>query len=149
MESKELVYFIADLILQKKGTDIKIINLEGKTSVTGYFIVCSASSTMQVKAIADNILQETKKAGESAWRDEGYTGLTWILIDYVDVVVHVFMEETRKFYNLEGLWGDAEITDVPEDFVYKKTTVKKKVSKKPKTANKPKLTNKAPKKSGK
>ena len=148
MEAKELVYFIADLILQKKGTDIKIINLEGKTSVTDYFIVCSASSTMQVKAIADNILQETKKAGESAWRDEGYTGLTWILIDYVDVVVHVFMEETRKFYNLEGLWGDAEITDVPEDFVYKKTTVKKKVTKTPKIAIKPKLI-KAPKKSGK
>ena len=148
MEAKELVYFIADLILQKKGTDIKIINLEGKTSVTDYFIVCSASSTMQVKAIADNILQETKKAGESAWRDEGYGGLTWILIDYVDIVVHVFMEETRKFYNLEGLWGDAEITDVPEDFVYKKTTVKKKVTKTPKTANKPKLI-KAPKKIGK
>jgi len=149
MESKELVYFIADLILKKKGTDIKIINLEGKTSVTDYFIICSASSTLQVKAIADNILKETKKAGETAWRDEGYTGLTWILIDYVDVVVHIFMDETRRFYNLEGLWGDAEITDVPEDFVYKKTTVKKKVSKKPKTANKPKLTNKAPKKSGK
>ncbi|MFA7362035.1 MAG: ribosome silencing factor [Candidatus Kapaibacterium sp.] len=148
MEAKELVYFIADLILQKKGTDIKIINLEGKTSVTDYFIVCSALSTMQVKAIADNILQETKKAGESAWRDEGYRGLTWILIDYIDVVVHVFMEETRKFYNLEGLWGDAEITDVPEDFVYKKTTVKKKVTKTPKTANKPKLI-KAPKKIGK
>lgn len=148
MEPKELIYFIADLILQKKGTDVKIINLEGKTSVTDYFILCSASSTMQVKAIADHILLETKKAGESAWRDEGYSGLTWVLIDYVDVVVHIFMEETRKFYNLEGLWGDAEITDVPEDFSFKKMIAKKKTTKTPKTAVKKKII-KAPKKSGK
>lgn len=126
MESKELVYFIADLILQKKGTELKIINLEGKTTVTDYFLICSASSTMQVKAIADHILKETKKAGERAWRDEGYSGLTWVLIDYVDVVVHIFMDETRKFYNLEGLWGDAEIEDIPENYKFKKTTVKKK-----------------------
>ncbi len=148
MESKELVYFIADLILKKKGTDIKIINLEGKTSVTDYFIICSASSTLQVKAIADNILKETKKAGETAWRDEGYTGLTWILIDYVDVVVHIFMDETRRFYNLEGLWGDAEIIDVPDDFLFEKKTVKKRVTKTTKTAIKPKLI-KTAKKSGK
>ncbi len=128
METKELVYYIAELILQKKGEDIKIINLDGKTTVTDYFILCSASSTMQVKAIADHVLKETKKAGESAWRDEGYSGLTWVLVDYVDVVVHVFMEETRKFYNLEGLWGDAEITDVPEDYKFKKATLKKKSS---------------------
>lgn len=126
MESKELVYFIADLILQKKGTELKIINLEGKTTVTDYFLICSASSTMQVKAIADHVLKETKKAGERAWRDEGYSGLTWVLIDYVDVVVHIFMDETRKFYNLEGLWGDAEIEDIPENYKFKKTTVKKK-----------------------
>lgn len=148
MESKELVYFIADLILKKKGTDIKIINLEGKTSVTDYFVICSASSTMQVKAVADHILQETKKAGETAWRDEGYTGLTWILIDYVDVVVHIFMEETRRFYNLEGLWGDAEIIDVPDNFLYEKKTTRKRVTKTTNTVIKPKLI-KISKKSGK
>lgn len=125
MESKDLVYFIAELILQKKGTDVKIINLEGVSPVTDYFIICSATSTMQVKAIADHILLETKKAGERAWRDEGYSSLTWVLIDFVDVVVHVFNDETRKFYNLEGLWGDAEIIDIPDDFKLKKKSVKK------------------------
>lgn len=145
METKELVYYIAELILQKKGTDIKIINLEGKTSVTDYFIICSASSTMQVKAIADHILKESKKAGERAWSDEGYSGLTWVLIDYVDVVVHIFMEETRKFYNLEGLWGDAEITEIPEDYKFKKTTAKKKTTVIPKESANKKLI-KAPKK---
>lgn len=125
MESKDLVYFIAELILQKKGTEIKIINLEGITPVTDYFVICSASSTMQVKSISDHVLKETKKAGERAWRDEGYSALTWVLIDYVDVVVHIFTDETRKFYNLEGLWGDAEIIDIPDDFKLKKKTARK------------------------
>lgn len=125
MESKDLVYFIAELILQKKGTEIKIINLESITPVTDYFVICSASSTMQVKAIADHVLKETKKSGERAWRDEGYSSLTWVLIDYVDVVVHIFNEETRKFYNLEGLWGDAEIVEIPDDFKLKKKAVRK------------------------
>ena len=125
MDKKEFIYFVAELILQKKGTDIKILNLEGKTSVTDYFVVCSASSTTMVKAIADHLLKETKLAGEKVWRDEGYSGLTWVLLDFVDVVVHIFYEETRKFYNLEGLWGDAEIIDIPEDFKFKKKTVRK------------------------
>lgn len=125
MDKKEFVYFVSELILQKKGYDIKILNLEGKTSVTDYFVVCSASSTTMVKAIADHLFKETKLAGENVWRDEGYSGLTWVLLDFVDVVVHIFNEETRKFYNLEGLWGDAEIEEIPEDFKYKKAPVRK------------------------
>jgi len=125
MEKNEFIYFVAELILQKKGTDIKILNLEGKTSVTDYFVICSASSSTMVKAIADHLLKETKLAGEKVWRDEGYSGLTWVLLDFVDVVVHIFNEETRKFYNLEGLWGDAEIIEIPPDFKFKKKTVRK------------------------
>lgn len=129
MDKKEFVYFVAELILQKKGTDVKILNLEGKTSVTDYFVICSASSTTMVKAIADHLFKETKLVGEKVWRDEGYSGLTWVLLDYVDVVVHIFHEETRKFYNLEGLWGDAEIIDIPEDFDFRKKSAKKTVKK--------------------
>jgi ribosome-associated protein len=125
MDKKDFIYFVAELILQKKGTDIKILNLEGKTSVTDYFVICSASSTTMVKAIADHVLKETKIAGERVWRDEGYSGLTWVLLDFVDVVVHIFNEETRKFYNLEGLWGDAEVIEINEDFKFKKKTRKK------------------------
>jgi ribosome-associated protein len=139
MNKEEFVYFVAELILQKKGTDIKILNLEGKTSVTDYFVICSASSTTMVKAIADHLLKETKLAGEKVWRDEGYSGLTWVLLDFVDVVVHVFTEETRKFYNLEGLWGDAETIEIPEDFDFKKKSkTKPKTAAKPKTTAKPK-----------
>ena len=136
MDKKEFVYFVAELILQKKGTDIKILNLEGKTSVTDYFVICSASSTTMVKAIADHLFKETKLAGEKVWRDEGYTGLTWVLLDFVDVVVHIFHEETRKFYNLEGLWGDAEMIDIPEDYDFHKKPVKKAVKKTAKVAAK-------------
>ena len=125
MDKKDFIYFVAELILQKKGTDIKILNLEGKTSVTDYFVICSASSTTMVKAIADHVLKETKLAGERVWRDEGYSGLTWVLLDFVDVVVHIFNEETRRFYNLEGLWGDAEVIEINEDFKFKKKTRKK------------------------
>ena len=136
MDKKEFVYYVAELILQKKGTDIKILNLEGKTSVTDYFVICSASSTTMVKAIADHLLKETKLVGEKVWHDEGYSGLTWVLLDFVDVVVHVFYEETRKFYNLEGLWGDAEITEIPEDFDF--SMKPKKAAKAPKAPKAPK-----------
>ncbi len=150
MDKKEFVYFVADLILQKKGFDVKILNLEGKTSVTDYFVICSASSTTMVKAIADHLFKETKLAGEKVWRDEGYSGLTWVLLDFVDVVVHIFHEDTRKFYNLEGLWGDAEIEEIPEDFKFRKTAVKKSASvktvKKVVTKTKPAKEKAAPKK---
>ncbi|MFZ4590525.1 MAG: ribosome silencing factor [Ignavibacteria bacterium] len=143
MDKKEFVYFVAELILQKKGTDIKILNLEGKTSVTDYFVICSASSTTMVKAIADHLFKETKLAGEKVWRDEGYTGLTWVLLDFVDVVVHIFHEETRKFYNLEGLWGDAEMIEIPEDFDFRKKPAKKPVKKTTKTSVKTTVKKKA------
>lgn len=125
MTPKELSLYIAELILQKKGTTIKILNLSEKTSMTDYFVICSASSDIQVKAIADHILKETKKIGEKVWHDEGYTGLSWVLLDFVDVVVHIFIDESRRFYNLEGLWGDAEITEIKEDFRFNKPKQRK------------------------
>jgi ribosome-associated protein len=73
-------------------------------------VICSASSDVQNKAIADFIIEETKKSGQKPWHNEGYGNLSWVLLDFVDVVVHIFLSESRKFYNLEGLWGDAEIT---------------------------------------
>jgi ribosome-associated protein len=126
MNPNELSLFIAELILQKKGTGVKILNVAQNTSVTDFFVICSASSDVQVKAIADHVLKETKKIGEQVWHDEGYSGLSWVLLDFVDVVVHIFGEESRRFYNLEGLWGDAEITEIPENFVFKKAKPKKK-----------------------
>ena len=110
MESKKLAKKIADLIVQKKGENIKILDLRKLTSVTDFFVICSASSDVQNKAIADFIIGEAKKLGQKPWHNEGYGNLSWVLLDFVDVVVHIFLTESRRFYNLEGLWGDAEIT---------------------------------------
>lgn len=112
MESKKLAGKIADLIIKKKGEDIKILDLRKLTGVTDFFVICSASTDVQNKAIADFIIEETKKLGQKPWHNEGYGNLSWVLLDFVDVVVHIFLNESRKFYNLEGLWGDAEITVV-------------------------------------
>ena len=114
MDSKKLAKAIAKLIVEKKGTDVKIFDLRKLTTITDFFVICSASSDVQVKAISDNLIKEMKSQGENPWHNEGYTNLSWVLVDFVDVVVHIFHHETRKFYNLEGLWADAEITDVKD-----------------------------------
>ncbi len=115
MESKELTNLITKLILNKKGEKIKILDLRELTPVSDYFVICTASSEPQVKAIADHISEETKKKRERPWHSEGYQNLSWVLLDYVDVVVHIFLPESRKFYNLEGLWADAVITEIKDE----------------------------------
>ncbi|MDZ4710690.1 MAG: ribosome silencing factor [bacterium] len=114
MDSKELAFKIADIILQKKGSNIVVMDLRNLTTVTDFFVVCSVISDTQVKAITDFIREETKKLDERAWHNEGYSSLSWVLLDFVNVVVHVFLEDTRKFYNLEGLWADAVVTEVKD-----------------------------------
>jgi ribosome-associated protein len=120
MDSKKLAYSIAELILEKKGTDVKILNLTDKTSVTDYFVICSAASDTQVKAIADHITKELREIGERVWHSEGYQNLSWVLLDFVDAVAHIFHADTRRFFNLEGIWGDCEITEIDEKFNFKK-----------------------------
>jgi ribosome-associated protein len=106
-----------DLILQaiqdKKGEQIVSLDLRKiKDAVADYFIICEASSTVQVKAIADHVVEHTRKTiGEMPWHTEGQHNLEWVLIDYVNVVVHVFLKEVRRFYQLEELWSDATIIE--------------------------------------
>ena len=78
-------------------------------------MICSASSDTQVKAISDFIKEETKKIDERPWHNEGYENLSWVLLDFVDVVAHIFLEDTRRFYNLEGLWADADVKELKDD----------------------------------
>lgn len=114
MDSKELAHLTAKLIQNKKGENIKILDLTNLTPVTDFFVICTATSEPQVKAIADHVSEETRKKMERPWHSEGYQNLSWVLLDYVNVVVHIFLPESRKFYNLEGLWGDAVITEVKD-----------------------------------
>jgi ribosome-associated protein len=98
-------------IQEKKGNDIVRLDLRNlKSSVSDYFVICHADSGTQVKAIANSIEDEIFKAtGQDPWRKEGLEHAEWILLDYVDVVVHIFKTDKREFYGVEDLWGDAEI----------------------------------------
>ncbi|GAA3971687.1 ribosome silencing factor [Mucilaginibacter dorajii] len=98
-------------IQEKKGNDIVRLDLRNlNSSVTDYFVICHADSSTQVKAIANSIEDEIFKATQTEpWRKEGLEYGEWILLDYVDVVIHVFRTDKREFYGVEELWGDAEI----------------------------------------
>ena len=98
-------------IQEKKGNEIVRLDLRNiNSSVTDYFVICHADSTTQVKAIANSIEDEIFKAiQQEPWRKEGLEYGEWILLDYINVVVHIFRTDKREFYGVEDLWGDAEI----------------------------------------
>lgn len=134
MDSKKLAFKIAELALTKKAEDVKVLDLRKLTPIADFFVICTAHSDPQVKAIADAILEGSKELGERVWHKEGMTQKSWILLDYVDVVVHIFLRDTRTFYGLEKLWGDAVITDVSDEPAVKtKAVVTAKSQVKPKT----------------
>ena len=98
----------------KKAQDVVILDLRPLTSMTDFFVVCSADSDIQAKAIADGVDEGLEKQGTRPWHREAGSA-NWILLDYVDVVLHVFHRRTRAFYSLEKLWGDAKIHRVSDD----------------------------------
>ena len=106
--NSKLFKTIISAIRQKKGENIVSLDLRKiHEAVADFFIVCEASSNVQVRAIADAVEHEVKMhTGELPYRHEGYQALQWVLIDYVNIVVHVFQPETRKFYKLEEMWND-------------------------------------------
>lgn len=125
MTSKTLAKKIAQFTLTKKAHAVTILDLRKLTDMADFFIVCSADSDVQVKAIADAVVDETEKLGIFAWHREGLSQRQWVLLDYVDVVVHIFHKEARKYYGLEKLWGDAKIEVVTDEPAVKKTPVRK------------------------
>jgi ribosome-associated protein len=104
-------------IQDKKGKNIVSLNLKNiHHAVSDYFIVCHGTSNIQVQAIAESVEDEVRKAiGAKPWHREGMQNAEWILLDYVDVVVHIFQENTRNFYNIEKLWADAETINIESD----------------------------------
>jgi len=94
--------------VEKKAQDPVLLELKGISSIADYFLLCSGRSDRQVQAIAQGIEQALKKKGIRPLGQEGTAGGRWILLDYVDVVVHIFLDPVRKFYDLEGLWMDAQ-----------------------------------------
>nr|BCX01803.1 MAG: hypothetical protein KatS3mg041_1849 [Bacteroidota bacterium] len=117
VSSYELGRHIAEAMLSKKAENVLLLDLRGLTDVVDYFVIGSGGSDLQVKAIADAIEEEVRKhLGEKPWHVEGYANRQWVLLDYVDVVAHVFYAPVRSYYNLERIWGDAPVeffTDGP------------------------------------
>jgi len=137
LESTTLANNIAKLIFNKKGYDVRILDLREIVSFTDYFIICSADSDTQVKAIADEVDKSLRDNGVKCWHKEGYRALNWVLLDYVDVVVHIFKKDMRTFYNIEKLWGDAPVVEVEDPALVKLETTKvKKAVRKTRVAKK-------------
>lgn len=107
LTSKEKALKIAKLLDDKKALDIKILELKDLTIITDYFVICSAESTTQVKAFTEHIEEQMEREGFKPFSIEGFNYAHWVLLDYGDVIVHIFLEETRHYYDLERLWLDA------------------------------------------
>jgi ribosome-associated protein len=122
-----LAKLIAQLSLTKKAGDVVIMNLKGLSSVADFFVICSADSDVQVRAIADAVQEATESKGFAPWHVEAGSS-NWVILDYVDVVLHVFHKNARSFYSLERLWGDAAVQrleDQPKRAAQRKSAAKK------------------------
>ena len=114
IDSKSLCDLVVEGMQEKKASDIVVMDLRSiRHAVADFFIICSGTSDTQIDAIADSIEEHVRKiSSEKPWRKEGQANREWILIDYVNVVAHVFNNEKRAFYGLEELWGDAKIQTI-------------------------------------
>ena len=114
--TEQVKEIVIQSIQDKQGSDVVCLDLRKiNEAITDYFIICDADSTVQVKAISDEIYRQVKdQTGYYVSQMEGYDYLEWVLLDYLDIVVHIFYKEKRKFYNLEELWSDAKVEQFEE-----------------------------------
>jgi len=109
LDSKALAEKIVEILNDKKAKDVKSIDISELTVIADYFVICSGTSTVHIKALADEVEGKLQEMNVELLRKEGYNSARWILLDYNSVVVHIFHEEDREFYNLERLWADGVI----------------------------------------
>lgn len=109
MKSDETANYIKDILDEKKGKDIDVINISGKTIIADWFVICSGTSVTHIRMLADEVMQKMGQRGKRVHRVEGYEAATWILLDFGDVITHIFHETERNFYSLERLWSDSRI----------------------------------------
>jgi len=112
---REAVEQAADAALAKKASDLVLLDLDEVTSFTSYFLLCTGESVRQVQAISDSVEEQLSRQGMSPTHVEGYENAEWVLLDYVDFVVHIFSSKARHFYDLERLWRRAVRLPVPEE----------------------------------
>lgn len=115
MDSFELATCIAQILDKKKAQDLKVLKVRDLTVLTDYFVIASGSSTTQVRSLAEEVEFQLEQQGVRPLRTEGYDSKNWILLDYGEVIVHVFYPQAREFYDLEHLWADADPVEVQLD----------------------------------
>ena len=116
ISAENLSKYIVKGIQEKKGTNIVILNLKDiGNAVADFFVICTGTSETQIDAISDSVEKEVfQETEENPWHREGFQNKEWILLDYVDVVVHIFKNDVRAYYGLEELWGDAVVTRIED-----------------------------------
>jgi len=114
-ESLQIAQLAAEAALSRRAKDVVILDLRQVASFTDYFVICTGTSNRHVEGVTEIILEKLIENDFKPWHREGERNSDWILLDYVDVVVHVFVTEAREFYNLERLWIGAQLVDLPED----------------------------------
>ena len=112
--SKEMTTLAIKALEDKKGNDIRVIDIQDVSIIADYFIIASGSNRNQVQTMADNVEEVLGRAGYEPRQLEGYGTATWILMDYNDIIVHIFSEEDRLFYDLERIWRDGKNVDIDE-----------------------------------
>ena len=113
-DSKALAIEIAKILDKKKAHDVRVLKVESLTVLTDYFVIASGTSTTQVASLADEVEFELSQKGLEPYSTEGYDSKNWVLLDYSNVIVHVFVPNTRTYYDLEHLWADGEPIDISE-----------------------------------
>ena len=112
LSAKEVAYEVTKALDEKKGMNIKLLRISDVSSLADYFLICTGTSNTHVKTLCDYAEYTMEQLGEPMLGREGHRGNSWELLDYGSVVIHVFTEEARKFYDLERLWADAEVVDL-------------------------------------
>ena len=114
MEPKEMAKLAVAALEDKKAVDVKVINIEKVSALADYFIIASGTNAHQVQALADNVEEQLGKAGYTPRQIEGYGSASWVLLDYNDIIVHVFTNDSRSFYDLERIWRDGKMVDTDQ-----------------------------------
>lgn len=114
MEPKDIMIQAVRSLDRHKATDIQVLSVTDVTSIADYFVIAEGNSSTQVKALTDYIDGELEQQGVTPARKEGYGGSSWVLLDYGTVIVHVFLRETRQYYDLERLWKDGTPVDIAD-----------------------------------
>ena len=116
VDSDKLIEVIGEALLDRKAEDITVLDVHELTTLADKFVICHANTDVQIKAIADNVNKETKEQlNEKAWKEEGRETRRWVILDYVNVVVHIFKKELREYYALERMWNDAPVRKIEDD----------------------------------